>query len=540
MKRYISLILWTAALVVASVSCDKHGLGLDDRIDYQYGKALKHDLIVLGGKLENPYKTENMKKALAAAYPTKAGRVDVKTTNLYVRFLPRDDAEYQSLLDMGVELVDHPVDFEILVDGDYYQDPSVGEDNYTWQYAVVPRDFVFPDIRHEVLDECFLAENSPATKADGLDWEYIEEVSYRLTGNGNMLSAADEEEDCVVANASVKAATKSAPSGRITIVDPDANGGKPVGVSGVKVSCNAFVRFSSCYTDRDGYYTMPKTFSSKLRYRLVFKNEIGFAIGVNLILVPASVSTLGKASASGIDITVTQESEDKLFRRCVANNAAYDYIKRCSADDMNITPPPGDLRIWIFPFLDCSSAVMLHHGTVTGEGAIAKFLGVYAKLIQYFAPDITIGTKGKNTYKEIYSAVTHEMSHSSHFAKAGVGYWNKFIGYMLSEYVKNQTVYGDGMSEDAGYCEVGEMWAYYMQSRMYKERYGGSMPTFGNSYWFHPQIFRALDERGLSRSKIFKVMDGSVVSRKTLSAALVKAYPEKRTTIETIFNRYGE
>lgn len=63
--------------------------------------------------------------------------------------------------------------------------------------------------------------------------------------------------------------------------------------------------------------------------------------------------------------------------------------------------------------------------------------------------------------------------------------------------------YGDGAGDGAGYCEIGEMWAYYLESKMYKERYGGSFPTFGTSYWFYPQIFRFLDERGLSQSKIF-------------------------------------
>ena len=40
------------------------------------------------------------------------------------------------------------------------------------------------------------------------------------------------------------------------------------------------------------------------------------------------------------------------------------------------------------------------------------------------------------------------------------------------------------------------MWGYFNESKMYKERYGGTVPSFGTSYWFYPQIFRYLDERG--------------------------------------------
>ena len=178
---------------------------------------------------------------------------------------------------------------------------------------------------------------------------------YVIVNTGN-----EDKLDCL----QTKAGSKVVPSGRITIVDEHANGGKPFGVAGVRVSCNVFVKFDRAYTDRDGYYKMNKKFSAQLRYRLVFKNVKGFAVGLNLVLVPASVSTLGKSGPSGVNMTVTSSSDDKLFRRCVVNNAAYDYYSRCARTDMNINCPPSDLRIWIFNNMQASSAVMLHHGAV--------------------------------------------------------------------------------------------------------------------------------------------------------------------------------
>ena len=56
-------------------------------------------------------------------------------------------------------------------------------------------------------------------------------------------------------------------------------GGEPEGVRGVRVKCNCFVKSSVAYTDEDGCYRMSGSFSSKPRYRLVFKNSSGFAIG---------------------------------------------------------------------------------------------------------------------------------------------------------------------------------------------------------------------------------------------------------------------
>lgn len=517
------------ALTLMVMSCSKEDISSERGLDYSYGKDLSHEMIVLGDRLENPYKTENMRSALKSLYPTKADRVDLQSTDLYVRFLPADEQEYDELVAAGLELVDHPLDYEIRVEGDWYHDPHVAEDDVTWQYAVVSPEFDFPDVRYEIIDECYIAEHDAGTRADaGIDWEAVEEESYRLTGNSDRISEA-----------STKASGKVTPSGRITIVDDLANGGKPFGVAGVKVSCNSFVKFDHAYTDRDGYYKMNKTFSANLRYRLVFKNEKGFSIGFNLVLLPASVSTLGKSAPDGINMTITKDSEEKLFRRCVVNNAAYDYYSRCSSDDMDILCPPSDLRIWLFHSLDVSSAVMMHHGAFLQSDLISKFLRGFAPLVEVFVPDITLGMEGKDDYREIYSTTCHELAHASHFSKVGKQFWDEYIKYIMVSYAKTGGMtYGDGTTQGAGYCEVGEMWGYYIESKMHKDRYGGAFPTFGTSFWFNPQIFRYLDERGIDCSDIFDVLDDTVSSRNALKQALMLSYPLKRDVIEQVFSRY--
>jgi hypothetical protein len=98
------------------MSCSEDGVKTGHGVDYQYGRNLSHEKIVLGSRLENPYKTENITKALQELYPTKADRVEVKTTDLYVRFLPKSDSEYEILKGMDIHLTDHPLDFEIVKD----------------------------------------------------------------------------------------------------------------------------------------------------------------------------------------------------------------------------------------------------------------------------------------------------------------------------------------------------------------------------------------------------------------------------------------
>ena len=511
------------------MSCGKDDMNSLNGINYDYGKGFSHERIVLGGRLENPYRTENITRALQDLYPTKAGRVEVEPTDYYVRFLPSDERQCKYLESMGLELVDHPLDYEIAVDGDWYHDPEVPENHVTWQYAVVPVDFKFPDgLRYEIIHKCYIINPSMQTRADGIDWQAVERQAYIITGNEERLD-----------DIQTKAADSVIPSGRITIVDEHANGAKPFGVAGVRVSCNTFVKFDHAYTDRDGYYRMNRKFSTKLRYRLVFKNEMGFAIGLNLILVPASVSTLGSAGPQGVNMTVTDKSDEKLFRRCVVNNAAYDYYSRCGEHDMNISLPPDDLRIWIFNGMKSSSAIMLHHGSVLSNSLISEYLGDFAPLVKFLLPDITLGTEGKKDYRSIYSTTCHELAHASHFAKVGTTFWNEYIWYIIESFVSSggQT-YGDGSTSRAGYCEVGEDWAYFLEARMYKDRYGGAFTTFGTSHWFTPQIFRYLTERGVKVSEIFSVLRADVKSKEALKQALVASLPSRKSVIEQVFSRY--
>lgn len=524
MKKFY-VLLAIAALSWLPACSEK---GLDSPGEDESGAgAVAHEMIQLGRKLEDPYSVSNVTKALSSLYPTKAGRVDVNPTDVYVRFLPKTEAEYQKLVGLGYDLMDHPLDYQIVRDGDYYHDPEVSDEDITWQYAVLPHGTELPaGITCEILDDCFIPE--AGTKSDGIDWDAVERESFRLTGNADLLEPQTRA-------GAVK------PEGRITIVDSDANGGQPFGVSELKVVCNVFVKFTAAYTDRDGYYSIPKKFSSRPRYRLCFKNRKGFAIGFNKVLVTASSSALGKGDPSGMDVTVTKSSDRKLWCRCVVNNAAYDYISRCDADDMDIAKPAKNLRLWLFQGMENSSAVMMRQGAFIDNSLIRKFLGDYASLIKVFLPDITLGLEGKTEYSTIYALTCHEMAHASHFAQVGKSYWGKYVEFIMSSYISSGgKMYGTGNEPSAGYCEVGEMWGYFMQSSMYHDRYGGAMPMSGTTYWFHPQIFRYLEERGLSKSQIFASLQPDVHSRDELKQKLLTLYPGKAQIIKQVFDRYSD
>lgn len=523
MKR--ESILFLSCLLAGLCSCNENRL--NPQLPQGEGQSY-HDAIVLGRQLDNPYSVDNVKSAVASLYSTKAAS-QIQCTDKYVRFLPKDKDQLDLLKTLGVNLLDHPMDFEIIRDGDYYHDPEIEENCITWQYAVVPKDFEFPyGLEYQELQDCFLAENSKTKADDGIDWDAVEAEAFRLSGNEDMLDQLSL----------AKAGSNIQPTGRITIIDDDYNGGQPLGVSGVKVECNVFVKFARAYTDRDGYYILPKSFTSKPRYRLVFQNEKGFSIGLNTILYRASVSGLGKGDNTGLSVTVNSNSDRKLFRRCVVNNAAYDYYMRCAKEDLDMTEPPSDVSIWIFDGLNVSSTVMLHHGTVLDFSMANIYYQIAALVVKLLGPDITLGTMDCPDYKTIYSTTVHEMAHASHFSNVGAKYWDSLMFYVIKNAISGRDAYGDESQEDSGICAVGEMWAYYLENRMFCDRYSVASTSIGSGYWFHPQVFTALDARGFQPGEILAAYDSTIKDVTALKEKLVDLYPSKKTIINQIFNRY--
>jgi len=510
---------------LVAVSCDRRGLDPDIQFDDPY--QVSHDMIVLGDKLEDPYSVENISAAVKSLYPTKASRIDITATDLYVRFLPENQSDYERLEEMGVKMMDHPLDYQIVREGDYYHDPSIPEDDITWQYAVVKSGFRFPDgIYYEVLDECYISDNDASTRAADIDWSAVEREAYRLTGNDSLLAPQTRAGD-------------QFPEGRITIVDEKYGTGDPVGVAGVMVSANSFVKIAVTYTDDEGYYRFDKTFSSEARYRIIFRNKKGFGIGMNLLLAPASVSTLGKNPASGVDLEIDASSDRKLFTRAAVNNSVNDYYEFCQNEDEGISVPPSDLRIWLFQKMTASSTPMLQHGAILDKYIFSQYLGEYSSLIKMFLPDVTLGLGAVESYEDIYGLVVHELPHASHYMKVGNTFWDKYITYVIKSFVTSVgAVYGSGTEKDAGYCEVGEMWGYFMQNSMIRTRYGALDRAYGTSWWFSPQIFLYMEERGLTRGKIFKAMTTDVTDISGLKSSLTDNYPEYAGMIGQAFERY--
>ena len=529
MKNFIFAALLSAAALTA---CSENGKFFWERPDSDGETQISHDKIVLGEQLKDPYSVDNMTKAFAAVYPAASGRTPVQATDYYVRFLPRDDSEMQQLLDMGVNLLDHPLDYRIVRDGDWYHDPTLPEDSYTWQYGVVPVDFQFPlNIRFERLEECYLSEHDPSTKSDGIDWAAVEREAYRLTGNDDMLLPQTRGGD-----------GPFFPEGRISIMDPE-HSDEPVGVKGIRVICNSFVKVATAYTDENGCYKMSRSYSAKLRYRLMFKNVKGFSQGINNLLLAASVSTLGKQPAEGCNVTIDNSSDYYQFTRCVVNNAGYDYCLASEESSGSLPPLPKDLRIWALPLFSGSFNVMMHHGvlletfkplqTVLGE------LAIVARLAQ---PDAYLGLENCGTYNDAYERAMLVFSQAGLFSRTGRDWWHEYVLSALGSTVFSTFAEMLGSAADGrqtgSQAEIVNTYSNYCRTILYRRNYPDTQTVFEAGKTGSPQLLLYLDERGLGLELLAPLFTTEVISMEILRQKMLSYYPQFKSTIMEAFARY--
>ena len=101
------------------------------------------------------------KNHYAKSFQKSAEQIEIKKTDLYVRFLPKDSLELNNIeKDATLVMFDYPLDYEIEHEGEYYHDPEIPEDQISWRYAVVKPDYQFPEVKHEILSDLFIPENS--------------------------------------------------------------------------------------------------------------------------------------------------------------------------------------------------------------------------------------------------------------------------------------------------------------------------------------------------------------------------------------------
>jgi len=163
-KNSLLYFILSLVIVVSLLSCRKY-------YDSQPVPNKLTDETVLGSEKANPFSFATIKKALLklstekveggikSMSNTKALRTfdDIRPTHNYVRFAPENLEQLNQLVTAGFELFDVPLTYEVVEEGDYYQDPSIPVTEITFQYTLVPYGYQLPsNVPHVILDEIFL------------------------------------------------------------------------------------------------------------------------------------------------------------------------------------------------------------------------------------------------------------------------------------------------------------------------------------------------------------------------------------------------
>lgn len=535
MKKFFLTFL---TLAVVFVSCDKDNVRTADQIKEK--EVEQHMLrfgeeTVLGKKLDDPYALANMQ----AVSP-----VPLSANFLYVRFLPKSDRDIFLLQMKGLQLFEYPLDYEIVVTGKTYHDPSLPEDAVTWQYTVVPVDFEFPDIRYEILEQCYIPED---------DFELVA-ASYRNLGY--------ERENFTKSTAAGQSADDDLCMASLTVWPDDlgllsSGGNYPEGLKGVTVCWRDFVFGVYAKTDVTGYAQARRKFYRTPTFSVIFNNEKGFSLWKDISCVSAVSYNLCKGTVVNIELGPETEgdTDGSYVSECwdlgIINNAAYDYYEFCNAKGIEL--PPSNLKIWDWTFLKSSSATMIRRVNGYKDGKVTKaaalLIGTLSHMVRLplapVLPDLTIGTAYcrdydyvGNCYRIIYKATWHELTHASHFSQAGKDVWAKFI-----DYIAGYGAYGTGevrKDEDLqgmNICGLGESWAYANDRYRQKELFGRNYNSVSYLEWFYDyyiSIFNVLDQGVLTREQMFECLLPDVRSYNDFYEALILKYPDVGNKLEEL------
>ena len=544
MKRYIYIFI----LTLLTSACAEKISSPSEHVDYgsereDYVTRLDDGMMVLGEKLNNPYSLSNMQAAYDELCKTKSlSSEKLEATDLYVRFLPKDSTDIAFLQNLDLEFFDFPLDYEIEEYGNYYHDPSVPEGEITWQYTKVKPDFLFPDIQYEIIDECYIPEeDEELTKSSICGGDFAEELEMLAIKMADLPAEYSVSEDYIETKANVK----NIPSGYVklhydSISEP---------VKGVKVRCHYFLKWTSDYTDENGYYKVSKKFTCNPHYSIIVENVKDFTIWGNWGFLAPANHNVGRYNKSGYDFEIYDNSQ--AWKWLVINNAAYDYYKMCEKD--GIKKPPTNLKIWCWGNVSVSSAPMLRHlvglnatlfalpfATMLYAGPVGVTFSFLSWFVMMALPDVTIGTyrdtnkyNTTDIYESIYSVVWHELTHASHFAQVGESMWGRYINYIVTHC--NNGIYGDGTAETKGrdICELGESWANAFEQYSSYMKFGTY--TYDSSIWFKSNIdalFNLMLYNIFTPKEIYLCLTNEVKSMGDLKQKLLEKYEDRSELIE--------
>lgn len=384
---------------------------------------------VLGDRIEIPYTTGNMRRAMAALRAgnkaAAAGGMtedDIATTHLYLRFAPRDSADVMALeTDTTIMFSDVPMDRKIAAAGDYYHDPSLPDSVPTYQYCAVRVGQRLPDVPHEALAELFLmeetnvyddAETENGNKAADPLWEALEAEAYAQVGLSEYMEDDDEP------TAGNKA--KWRPGGKLSYEDSHKG---VIPMEGVPIRYHKIVVVHQCCTDAEGNFNFGRR-RGNVSYYAKWQRDDFHIRGIGKAVTVAKTWLSGRGRRR-VDFVIRPDRSEAWKYASVFRAAHYYYYKHAELGlsrpgDRNLVirlsyKEPSKLGVFISPHFPGTSEIKIYYHNLSSS-------------------------------YEFFRTTIHEIGHSAHFN------WDKIRFLQTSKKVKESWARGvDNLVSNAIY-----------------------------------------------------------------------------------------
>ncbi|MCR5568683.1 MAG: hypothetical protein K6G31_05350 [Paludibacteraceae bacterium] len=369
--------------------------------------------ISLGRKFRLAYSIDNM-QAVYDSLKEMSGLKSVnqlEPTHYYVRFLPKDTTEFDLLLsDTSLVLFSTPFDYEVEgAGGEEYHDPSLPDNQITWQYTSVPIDYEFPNVKYEILDRLYISPDFDLSNDDD-GCIYDDSDSYSALKSAMSFSRKLQIEAFARVGCDIKVGeTGKSLKGILSFLDPTWTPkaciyakedllGKSIPLKGVRVYICHGGAIACRTTNADGYVKFPKCIGPVL-YKIEWADKY-WRIYDGIPGLPVFYSGPTKRSNWLLNITGGQS----LHYACIHRGCYLHFYD----ENFGIYRPVNRVKNAVIPHKICYKMAM-------GSG---QYCSDYSAFTSNIAPDIKVyGKNSKGQYKTTYSVfktMVHELGHASH------------------------------------------------------------------------------------------------------------------------------
>ena len=485
---------------------------------------------ILGNKLNGyPYSVSAMQLAAQQVLGTSAG---VGVNGWYMRFKPQTSEQLKALEDNDIDLFDYPLDYELVQEGDYYDDGSTPPETIPWLYAVVPVNFVTPaGITSQLLQQIHIPNDYRVEqKAFQNTGNYVDNAdcsgTLRPTGPNSPVppcpdpcnSLCPDYDPVVCTNGGGGGTIPAAriPSGAITVTDDIFN--MPAPVRKARVVAKRFLKVERTFTNNLGQYQFTKSFRNKVKLLVKFKNgdanirairglrvwKILFPVQINMGTYRGSINNI----QHNIPVNTDAHSRGaRCWAAATAHNNLQEYKDYAAAQSIGL--PPQNLKILLVNYNFVTASTPLYAQRVD-----ATLTETYVKsLILGFSPwpwagfantiiallkaqvDMVAGYNSNGTTLNsaaMADRIYHELTHAAHYNKVGNSWYSQFVEGEFNEsalsFLTPGTTkpYGAADGYRAGYIGLGESWAYYIEHVFTNQKYSSvNITTFEQGFAYN-------------------------------------------------------